>query len=157
MPRWSEAQLNQHLHKRGEKPSTVTANALTVQIIEHMNKNGYHVWRNNTIGVFDPTQAVKKLLAYTTTLLRGKAKPSKKELYSIIKSCYRKHHGQRGVSDIIGIRKSDGKFVAVEVKVGDDILSPFQINFKNEINEANGIAVIARNFNEFTNNPMIFE
>ena len=52
-----------------------------------------------------------------------------------------------GSSDLIGWigeGKYAGKFIAVEVKVGDSKLTPEQINFLNQVNGAGGIGICAR-------------
>jgi hypothetical protein len=54
----------------------------------------------------------------------------------------RKFIGRRGVPDIIGITK-DGRWVVAEVKTLNDVLSPDQITFLNDIKKAGGEAYIA--------------
>ncbi|MFA6989993.1 MAG: VRR-NUC domain-containing protein [Candidatus Gastranaerophilaceae bacterium] len=54
----------------------------------------------------------------------------------------------KGVADIIGIMptgsKTPGTFVAIEVKTARGVLSPHQEEFLRRINEAGGIAFVAR-------------
>jgi hypothetical protein len=54
----------------------------------------------------------------------------------------RKFIGRRGVPDIIGITK-DGRWVVAEVKTLNDVLSPDQIIFLNDIRKAGGEAYLA--------------
>ena len=50
----------------------------------------------------------------------------------------------KGGSDIIGIHKPSGRFLAVEVKTTNGRVSKEQTNFINAINKAGGIAGVAR-------------
>lgn len=52
--------------------------------------------------------------------------------------------GVKGASDIFGIRKKDGKFIAIECKVGKNKLTVFQEYFGAMVEENNGIFVVAR-------------
>jgi hypothetical protein len=62
----------------------------------------------------------------------------------------RRHKGKRrfirfgapGISDIIGCMPN-GKFIAVECKVGRNTLTPSQLAFLQQIREADGIAIVA--------------
>lgn len=47
-----------------------------------------------------------------------------------------------GSGDLIGIRKSDGKFISIEIKMPGKKLSPGQVNFMNAVIGAGGIAGI---------------
>ena len=55
--------------------------------------------------------------------------------------------GLKGCSDIVGITK-DGRFLAVEIKVGKDFLKPEQIAFKEMIERNNGHHYVIRNEDE---------
>lgn len=52
--------------------------------------------------------------------------------------------GLKGSSDIIGITR-DGRFLAVEIKVGKDFLKPDQIAFKLMVEKNNGLHYVIRN------------
>jgi hypothetical protein len=106
-------------NKKGHNPKPTT-NQLTKDIIAFLSLCGFHAWRNNTTGVWD---AKKKV--------------------------FRKHHGRLGVSDILGIQKQTGRFIAVEVKTGKDKLSPDQVLFIDDIIKAGGIAIVAHTFDGF--------
>ena len=54
-----------------------------------------------------------------------------------------------GVPDILGYRKSDARFIGVEVKAGRDQLSNFQIDFLNELKEHGGLPFVAHSFAGF--------
>lgn len=53
-----------------------------------------------------------------------------------------------GSSDLIGIRKRDGRFLAIEVKKPGQNAKPHQQNFIDRIKEAGGIAGVARSIDE---------
>lgn len=97
------------------------ANDTTNAIITFLNYNGFHVWRNNTHGVYDVKKQFFRKLQYQ----------------------------QRGVSDIIGYRKSDAKFIAIEVKIGTDRLSEEQEGFLIGLKESTGISMVANSFEDF--------
>lgn len=93
---------------------TGSANELTKAILRYLNLNGFFCWRNNTTGIYDPT-----------------------------KQSFRKNAGLNGVSDILGIEKKTGRFLAIEVKHGKDELRYEQVAFLSEIERAGGIAIVA--------------
>lgn len=62
---------------------------------------------------------------------------------------YRAGGTMRGVPDVIGFHKGTGKFIGVEVKVGKDKLSLHQEVFLKNLQEANAIAMVARDFMSF--------
>ena len=104
------------------KVAPVNANNLTKQIISYLNYTSkYFVWRNNTVGVFDPTKKI-----------------------------YRKNAQQlRGISDILGVQKGTGRIVCIEIKVGKDVLSPYQIQFLEQMKQNGAIVIVAHNFDQF--------
>ena len=54
-----------------------------------------------------------------------------------------------GVPDIIGYRKSDARFIGVEVKAGQDRLSQHQIDFLDELKAHGGLPFVAFDFAGF--------
>jgi hypothetical protein len=95
------------------------ANQLTVQTLKALSLNGYHVWRQNNGGVYDP-----------------------------VKKVFRRNSSTPGVSDIIGFHKKTGVFVAVEIKAGKDKLSPYQERFLADVKKAGGVAMVVRNMDD---------
>lgn len=82
---------------------------------------GFYVWRQNTIGVFD-----------------------------VEKKVFRKNKNtKKGVSDIIGFHKLTAKFIAVEIKIGNDKLSLHQSIFLKDVEKANGTALVVRSFDDY--------
>lgn len=98
-----------------------TANETTKAIITFLNLNGFFVWRNNTHGVYDVEKQVFRKLDYQ----------------------------KKGVSDIVGFRKEDAKFIAVEVKTKNDRVSDEQHHFLMNVKQHNGFAFIAYSFDDF--------
>lgn len=50
--------------------------------------------------------------------------------------------GHKGISDVLGVT-NDGKFIAVECKVGKNKPSQFQTDFLEEINDHGGVGILA--------------
>lgn len=99
-------------------PLKMTETQLVAGCISHLNIAGHYVWRNNT-GVF--------LHDYKTKLGIQKT--------SHIKASF------KGASDIIGIHK-DGRFLAVECKVGKNKPTPQQDEFIRRVQELGGYAYV---------------
>lgn len=57
---------------------------------------------------------------------------------------FRRFVGRKGVSDVIGFHATKGRFLAVEIKVGRDRLSPEQEKFLDAVNRAGGVGVVVR-------------
>ena len=94
----------------------ITANQLTRQALKVFDLCGFNCWRQNNGGVYDPAKKVFR---------RGSSTP--------------------GISDIIGYHRKTGQFLAVEVKVGRDKLSPYQERFLADVMKAGGMAIELRN------------
>lgn len=57
---------------------------------------------------------------------------------------FRRFVGLKGVSDVIGFHANTGRFLAVEIKVGRDRLSPEQEHFLQTVERAGGLGLIVR-------------
>lgn len=98
-----------------------TADEMTAHILGYLRARGYVAWAQDNRGRYNPKT--------------GKWYP---------------HPNNRvGVPDILGYRKSDARFIGVEVKAGHDILSRFQIDFLNELKEHGGLPFVAYSFDGF--------
>ena len=102
------------------------ASILTNDIIAYLYEQGSFCWRQNSTGVYDQR--------------RGLYRPGSK----------------KGVSDILGIYSERGQgkllhgiFVAIEVKIGKDRLSDEQTGFLANVTHYGGIAIVAKNFDNF--------
>jgi len=96
-----------------------STNNLTQQCIKILWAKGWQVWRNNNAGVYDPT-----------------------------KNVFRANSTVKGISDIIGFNKKNGRFIAVEIKTGRDKLSPEQKLFLDYVNKSGGIGWEIRSLDE---------
>lgn len=76
---------------------------------------GFHVWRQNNGGVWDP-----------------------------VKKVFRANSSTPGVSDVIGFHRETGIFIAAEIKAGKDKLSSAQEEFLDSVRKAGGAALVIR-------------
>ena len=98
------------------------ADEMTAHILGYLRAKGYVAWAQDNRGRYNPKT--------------GRWYP---------------HPNNRvGVPDILGYRKSDARFIGVEVKAGRDSLSSFQIDFLNELKEHGGLPFVAYSFEGFT-------
>ena len=95
------------------------ATKLTNEIIDYIYRNGGYAWRASSVGVFDQRR----------NLYRTSAK--------------------RGVSDILAVIPPNGRLIAIEVKLGGDVISEVQEGFLKNIKNAGGISIVAKNFEDF--------
>lgn len=96
------------------KSLSMTANQATRQILDYLNMSGFYAWRNNNNAVYDQK-----------------------------KQAFRSGSVEKGVADIMGYSKTDGRIIAIEVKVGKDKPSPEQRRFIDGIVKAGGFACFA--------------
>ncbi len=91
---------------------------LTHSIIEYLNYQGFYVWRENTGAMELPNKDGSSRMV---------------------------RFGRAGMSDIVGLRRKDGKFVAIEVKLPTTAkrVTPAQESFLEMIKAFNGIAFVA--------------
>jgi len=94
-------------------------NALTKSIVDWLNMSGHFVWRNNNAAVYDPTRKV-----------------------------FRSNSTKKGIADIIGAHRDNGKLIAIEVKVGKDRLTPEQVAFLNDVKQRGGISLVAKSIDD---------
>ena len=112
-----------------------TANGLTRCIIDFINLSGGQAERiNNTGRQIDSRQTVQDVLGHTRTI--GSIK-------------WIKGTGTNGTADISATIK--GRSVKVEVKIGKDKQSDFQIKYQFNIERAGGIYFVAKDFESFLN------
>lgn len=98
-----------------------SANETTRKVIDFLKLRGYHVWRNNTFGIWDEKEQKYRQLQYQ----------------------------QRGVPDIIGFSISNARMISIEVKAGADVLSKEQQEYLETLHGAGGIAMVAHDFEDF--------
>lgn len=119
------------VHKYTDK----TANGLTRCIIDFLSFEGHWAERTGNEGrVIDNRKTVTNVLGQRKTIGDIKRIPSS---------------GARGTSDIKAV--INGRFVAIEVKIGDDRQSDAQKNYQEMVERAGGLYWIVRTFDEFYN------
>ena len=97
------------------------AEQMTFDILTYLDAHGFSAWGQPNRGEYDP-------------------KTNK----------WRPHpNSRRGVPDILGFRRTDGRFLGVEVKAGTDRPRPEQTQFLNQLQAAGGLAFIAYSFAGF--------
>lgn len=100
---------------------TLQADEITRAILGYLAAHGFSAWGQPNRGEYDPAT--------------GRWRPHP--------------NARRGVPDILGYRRADGKFLGVEVKAGSDRLRPEQIQFLDELKAAGGLAFVAFDFAGF--------
>ena len=99
----------------------LTADDITAAILGYVAAHGFTAWAQPNRGEYNPTTQ------------RWQPHPN----------------ARRGIPDILGFRRSDGRFLAIEVKAGRDQLRPEQIEFLNELKAAGGLAFVAFSYAGF--------
>lgn len=94
------------------------AEQMTADILRYLDVHGYEAWGQPNRGEYDPTT--------------GKWRPHP--------------NSRRGVPDILGFRRADGKFLGVEVKAGSDRPRPEQTVLLNQLKAAGGLSFIAYSY-----------
>ena len=109
--------------KHNNKPTRqlTEAEQMTADIITYLDAHGFSAWGQPNRGEYDPKT--------------GKWRPYP--------------NARRGVADILGFRRTDGRFLGVEVKAGTDRPRPEQTVFLNELKAAGGLAFIAYDYAGF--------
>lgn len=97
----------------------ISANTLTRHALRALDLSGFHVWRQNNGGVYDPTRKV-----------------------------FRANSSTPGIADIIGYHRKTGQFIACEIKAGKDRLSAEQDRFLDGVRKAGGVAMVIRTMDE---------
>lgn len=100
-------------------------NDLNQAIIKYLNLNGFYVWRNNTVGIYDP-----------------------------IKKVFRANNTHKGVGDVVGLTPN-GRHIEIETKRKDEKQSIEQIEHERQIDLRGGYYFVARNINDIINNDTI--
>jgi len=85
-----------------------------------LTQDKYFAWPNDSVGIWDPRGFYRK--------------KTKRHL--------------SGVSDILGIERKTGRFIAIEVKSKTGVLSKHQLVFLTMIIEMGGYAIIARSLDD---------
>lgn len=105
--------------KSGKRNKNMSEQQLVNECKSYLNSRGCFVWRNNS-GV-------------TRSFYKGRERMWRS--------------GVRGASDIIGVF-ADGRFIAIECKVGYNKPTPHQTEFINEVKSRGGIAGVVKSLDE---------
>lgn len=109
-----------------------TANALTRAIIRFLELKRHACWRQSSEGRYRPGESITDVLGRVREMkgkwLRGQ------------------NNGQSDIACVI-----NGRFCAVEVKVGRDRQRPDQQTYQTRIQESGGLYFIATDFTSFVN------
>lgn len=97
------------------------ASNLTKLVIDLLTLHNCHVWRQNTIPVYDN-----------------------------FRKAYRANNTKKGVADVIGITP-EGRFIGIEIKVGKDKQSADQMKFQAEVEKRKGIYTIIKTSEDANN------
>jgi ribosomal protein S20 len=128
-------------------------NTLAEKIIFYLNTKGYTAWKQENRGVFDLNRAARNVALVVEKLQRGNLTNAEihQTIFTILSKSFNNLEklGKKGVADVIGFHRKSGKWVAVEIKINNDELRPEQKDFINSINDASGIAFVARTFEQF--------
>jgi hypothetical protein len=111
-------------------------NKITSNIIYLCGLNRVTAWRNNTLGIFDPVVAVKKIWNLVQS-----GRVTQAEIKKALQSSYRKSHERKGAPDVIGFNRH-GQFMGIEIKGKGDSLSIEQQNFLIDIWMRGGLSAV---------------
>jgi hypothetical protein len=96
-------------------------------ILSYLEMRGHFVWRNNS--AFIKSEYVNRYGQKKTRAFRA---------------------GVPGSSDILGVEKGTGRFIAIEVKYGKNKPTDDQERFLAEVKSRGGIAIVAYSLDEVT-------
>lgn len=134
------------------KTMQVNQNLLIAQVVKFLNGNGCFVWRQENNGRIDEQGLVQHLLQLFDALSRVKYTNEQKA--KIFTEAARKFYRAvpcsiKGVPDVIGFHVESARWIAVEVKVGNDQLRPEQIEFRDNLRAAGGDYWLCRSLESF--------
>lgn len=120
-------------------------------ILSYLKSKNIVAWRQNNVGNFRADDCISNFINYIQQRqYTGKTHQQiESDITKIVRYSYNKVSGAlKGVSDIMGIGK-DGKWIAIEVKIGSDKLSIEQQQWLTHIKECGGYTYVVRNLEFF--------
>jgi hypothetical protein len=131
--------------------TSTTEEQMISKILQYVRAKGMMCWRQNNVGSFRADDCIASFLKYIRNRqYTGKTeKQLQEDIQRIVRFSYTKLAGTaKGVSDILAV-SPQGKWIAIEVKIGSDKLSPEQDVWLQEIKQKGGYAFVVRNFEFF--------
>jgi VRR-NUC domain len=140
-------------------------NELIRKVIALMSTNGFKVWRQPNTGQIDALKLGRNVTMYCINtfkdlLLKQRKNVNevieinealfKKDVGSIVGSCFKAvTGGTKGIADIIGYQIGTGRFIGVEIKIGNDKLSEHQIEWSKNLRDGGGLFFVAKDYDSF--------
>ena len=129
-------------------PSHSGANSVTDSIVKYLRLNGHTVNRTNNHATFD----IKRAAGVVSVMIGARQVLPIGGIIARLRKCYNKGTATKGaVLDITGFTKKEGRYLAIEVKVGKDSLSKEQKETITAINNNGGIGLVVTSFDDFEN------
>ena len=129
-------------------PSHSSANSVTDSIVKYLRLNGHTVNRTNKHATFD----IKRAAGVVSVMIGARQVLPIGGIIARLRKCYNKGTATKGaVLDITGFTKKEGRYLAIEVKVGKDSLSKEQKETITAINNNGGIGLVVTSFDDFEN------
>lgn len=139
---------------------------LIKQVVDYLNQNSYVSWRQQNTGHFNSVRASTSITSFIVKLMMSlmdestglfasnprsidKADIQLKVDFILSNSWEKIPSSIKGVSDVIGYKKSTGTWICVEIKIGTDRLSPDQSLFLDGVKQAGGESWLVRDFESF--------
>lgn len=120
-------------------------------ILSYLKSKNIVAWRQNNVGNFRADDCISNFINYVQQRQYiGKDYATiQQDIQKIVRFSYNKVSGAlKGVSDIMAI-SPDGKWIAIEVKMGSDRLSTEQDQWLSHIKNCGGYTFVVRNFDFF--------
>ena len=127
-------------------------NLLIAQVVNHLNQNGYLAWRQENNGRIDETELVERISKLLVALAHVNYSLEKVVILvkEIVRKCYRPVPSSlKGVPDVIGFNLQTARWIAVEIKIGNDQLRPEQEEFIKILKRAGGDCWVIRQIDSF--------
>lgn len=127
---------------------------LAAQLCTFLNARGCCVWRHNNAGTFSPAKAEPMVRRIFAVAIQGQwpIETCMKAWKEVVAQSWAKTPSQfPGIFDVVGF-DANGKFIAIEVKLGADHLSTEQKEFWKKVQETGATPYLVRDLHVFTQN-----
>ena len=123
------------------------------QVVTLLNNHDYFVWRQENNGRIDSAFLVKRLLQLYKALdtCDYNDEQISSHIKRVVNDSYRPVPSSiTGVPDVVGFCLRTGRWIAVEVKIGDDVWRDDQKQFAERLKQSGGEFWLCRDFNTFS-------